>query len=190
MNLTRVLNVALPEMPARSLADRSPRMPPDVVSKEHIEDGEPIVRVVVADQDLMYRFTPANWALMQLFDGQRSYEEIAETYSVQTGREYTAEEIHEFADSLEALKFWYKTPQEKNVQLMQKSAEERRKLLNSRKSKFGDLSEIAFPAVNPDKFLTLVYKHTSFVYTWWFSIATVILFSFAAVISVIHWDEI
>jgi putative peptide zinc metalloprotease protein len=190
MNLTRVLNVALPEMPARILSDRPPRMPPDVVFGEHIEDGEPIVRVVVADQDLMYRFTPANWELMQLFDGERSYEEIAVLYSGQTGREYSVEEIREFAASLEALNFWYKTPQEKNIQLMQKSAEERRKLLNSRKSKFGDLSEIAFPAVNPDKFLAWLYKHTRFVYTWWFSLATVIVFTIAAAISIAHWDEI
>jgi putative peptide zinc metalloprotease protein len=190
MNLTRVLNVALPEIPARSLADRPPRMPPDVVFKEHIEDGEPIVRVVVADQDMMYRFTPANWHLMQFFDGRRTYEEVAELYSAETGREYSAEEIHEFADSLEALKFWYKSPQEKNIQLMQKSAEERSKLLNSRKSKFGDLSEIAFPAVNPDKFLTWLYKWTSFVFTWWFSLITIIVFAGAGAISIAHWDEI
>jgi putative peptide zinc metalloprotease protein len=69
MNLTRVLNNALPEIPARILSDRPPRMPPDLVFKEHIEDGEPVVRVVVAKQDAMYRFPPANWALMQLFDG-------------------------------------------------------------------------------------------------------------------------
>jgi putative peptide zinc metalloprotease protein len=190
MNLTRVLNVALPEMPARLLSDRPPRMPPDVVFKEHIEDGEPIVRVVVANQDLMFRFSPANWALMQLFDGQRSYEKIAELYSGQAGREYSTEEIHELADALEALKFWYKTPQEKNIQLMQKTAEERRKLVKSKKNKFGDLAEITFPAVNPDKFVTWLYNHTSFVYRWWFTLATVIVFSTTAAISIAHWDEI
>ena len=190
MNLTRVLNVALPEIPAHGVLQRPPRKPPDMVFKEHIENGERIFRVVVAGKDSMYRFPPSNWALIQFFDGQRSYEEIAELYSQQTGQKYGTDEIRAFADMLEAVDFWYKTPQEKNIQLMQKTAEERRKLVKSRKSKFGDLSEIAFPAVNPDKFVTSLYQHTSFVYTWWFVTLTVIAFSISIGISIAHWDEI
>src|SRR6266446_2504997 len=106
MNLTRVLNNALPDIPARTLAERPPRKPPDVAFREHIEDGEPIVRVAVPNRDSTYRFSPANWALIQLFDGQRSYEEIAKLYSGQAGHEYSAEEVHEFADSLEGVNFW------------------------------------------------------------------------------------
>jgi putative peptide zinc metalloprotease protein len=165
-------------------------MPSDLVFKEHIEDGHPIVRVVIAKQESMYRFPPANWALIQLFDGRRSYQEIAEIYSGQTGNQYSADEIHDFADTLESLGFWYKTHQEQNIQLMQKTADERRKLLKSRKSKFGDLSEIAFPAVNPDKFVTWLYNHTSFVYTWWFTLITLIAFAITAAISIVHWGEI
>ncbi|MGB2626326.1 MAG: M50 family metallopeptidase, partial [Candidatus Acidiferrum sp.] len=190
MNLTRVLNNALPDVPARVLSEKPPRKPPDMVFREHMEEGQPVVRVVVADMDLMFNFPPANWELIQFFDGQRSYEEIAEAYSSQTGKEYSVEKVHEFADALEAAKFWYKTPQEKNVQLMQLSAEERRKLLKSRKSKVGDLAEIKFPAVNPDKFVTWLYRHSSFVYTWWFSLGTFIAFSIAAAISIAHWGEI
>jgi putative peptide zinc metalloprotease protein len=190
MNLTRVLNVALPDMPARVLSERPPKIPPDVVFGEHTEDGERIVRVVVANLDNMYRFPVANWELIQLFNGQRSYEEIAKLYSVQRGRQYSSDEIQDFADALEGLNFWYKTPREKNIQLMQKSAEERRKLVNSRKSRFGDLSEIAFPAVNPDKFVTWLYEHSKFVYTWWFTAITLIAFVVTAAISIAHWSEI
>ena len=190
MNLTRVLNNALPEMPARVLSDRTPRIPPDAVFKEHLEDGKSIVRVGVASQEAMYTFPAANWGLIQCFDGQRSYQEIAQAYSSQTGHEYSVEEVREFADALEEMGFWYKTPQEKNIQLMQKSTEERRKLLKSRKSRFGDLSEIPFPAVNPDKFVTWLYNRTRFVYTWWFTLITVLLITIAAAISVSHWDEV
>src|SRR3974390_2399583 len=190
MNLTRVLNVALPDIPARSFADRPPRRPPDAVFKEHTEDGCPVVRVLVASQDAMYRFSPENWALIELFNGQRTYEEIAELYSQQLGSEYSVEEVREFVASLESLDFWYKTPQEKNIHLMQQSASERQKLLKSRKSKFGDLSEITFPAVNPDKFLTWLYSHTSFVYTWWFTLASVIAIGITIGISAAHSTEI
>jgi putative peptide zinc metalloprotease protein len=190
MNLTRVLNNALPEMPARALSDRPPRMPPDIVFKEHIEDGKPVIRALVRSLESMFRFPPQNWALVQLFDGIRCYQEIADAYLARTGIAYTADDVREFAASMEAMNFWYKTPQEKNIRLMQKTAEERRKLLNSRKSRFGDLSEITFPAFNPDKFVTWLYKYTSFIYASWFTILTLCAFAITATISVTHWSEI
>jgi putative peptide zinc metalloprotease protein len=190
MNLTRVLNNALPDIPARTLSERPPRKPPDAVFKAHIEDGSPIVRVLVPSQDAMYRFPPQQWALVELFDGDRSFEEVAELYSGQIGSAYDAEEVREFAASLEAMGFWFKTSQEKNIILMQQSAEERRKLLKSRKSKFGDLSQILFPAVNPDLFLTWLYRYTSFIYTWWFTLLTLAVFALMTAITIAHWSEI
>ncbi len=190
MNITRVLSVALPEMPARILSQRPPRFPPDAVWKEHLEEGEPVVRVMLRSQEAMFRFPPANWAFAQLFDGTRSYEEIAQLYSAQSGAECSVEDVREFASALEAIHFWYKTPQEKNVQLMQKDAQKRRKALKAKKSKYGDLAEITFPAVNPDKFLTLLYGYTYWIYTWWFTALTLVLFGVMIGITVTHWSEI
>jgi putative peptide zinc metalloprotease protein len=189
MNLTRVLDVALPEIPARILS-ASPRMPPGTVHKEHIEDGERVVLVVVPNKSVFYRFPPHNWELIQLFNGQRSYKEIAELYSNQLGAEYSADDVREFAASVESLGFWYKTPQEINIQMMRMSADERRKLLKSKKSRYGDLSEIAFPAVNPDKFVSWLYRQTSWFYSWWFTLLTFVLFAVSGGISVAHWPEI
>lgn len=190
MNLTRLLDVALPEIPARVISGRAPRMPPDVVFKEHIEEGNPIVRVLVPSQEAMYRFPPANWALAQLFDGNRTYEDIAETYSASAGIEYSPDEVREFAASLESADFWYKTPQEKNILLMQRDSQKRRKALKTKKSKYGDLAQITFPAVNPDGFLTWLHEYTSFVYTWWFTLLSVAVFAIMAVITIDHWSEI
>jgi putative peptide zinc metalloprotease protein len=190
MNLTQALNAALPEIPAHTLAQRCPRVPPDAVFKEHIESGQPVVRVLVPSQDAVYRFPPQNWILAQLFDGRRSYEEVAQIYSRQIGVDYRADDAREFAASLEAVDFWYKTPQEKNILLMQMSAEERQKLLKSRRNKYGDLSQILFPAVNPDRFLDWLHRHTGYIYTWWFTLLTLAGFAFMAVITITHWSEI
>jgi putative peptide zinc metalloprotease protein len=189
MNITRALNAALPDIPARAMAERRPRMDPSVTSKEHLDDGERVIRVYVPSVEAMYKFPPQNWALIQLFDGMRTCEEVAKLYSHQTGIEYTLETIQEFADDLETAEFWYKTPQEKNVRLMQKSSEERRKLLKT-KSRYGDLSEILFPAVNPDRFLTWLHGCTRFIYTRWFTLATLAAFAFSAGITITHWSEI
>ena len=105
MNLTRVLNVALPDMPARVLAERSPRLDPGIIAREHIEDGKPVIRTYVPSAKSMFTFPPQNWKLAQLFDGVRTYEEIAELYSQQTGAQYSAEEMRDFASSLDAIDF-------------------------------------------------------------------------------------
>ncbi len=189
MNITEALNAALPEIPARSLMQRYPRVDPGFTFKEHIEEGERVIRVYVPSAEAMYKFAPQNWALIQLFDGKRSYQAIATLYSRQTGTEYSAGAIREFADELEAVDFWYKTPQEKNILLMQKSGEERQKQLKA-KTQQGDLSLYAFPAVNPDKFLTWLHKYTSFIYTWWFTLITLGAFAFTAYITIARWSEI
>jgi putative peptide zinc metalloprotease protein len=189
MNLTRVLNNALPELPARILAENPPRMDPGVNFREHIEDGQPVVRVYVPCAKSMFTFQPQNWKLAQFFDGKRSYEEIAELYSQEKGAEYSAEEVREFAADLEGIEFWYRTPQEKNVLLMQQSAEDRRKKLKQL-DRWTDLSDVLFPAFNPDPFLTKFYEYTKFVYTPWFTTLTLIAFAIAAGITITHWGEI
>ncbi len=190
MNLTRVLNVALPEIPARVLGDKPPRFPPNVIWKEHVEDGQRIVRVVVRGVNMMFRFPPANWELAQFFDGARSYAEIAEAYSAKSGSVYSEEDARDFAQSLEELGFWHRTAQEKNVLLMQKDAEKRRKALKATKSKWGDLAEITFPAFSPDRYLAWLYSRTSWIYTWWFTALTLVLFGVMIAITVTHWGEI
>ncbi len=189
MNLTRVLNNALPDIPARVLSERPPRLDPGATFREHIEDGKPMVRIYLPSDLAMYVFPRAYWRLAQLFDGKRSYEDIAELYSQESGEEYDVEEVRKFADNMEANGFWYKTPQEKNVLLMSQCKEERLKRLKS-SSRWADLSEITFPAFNPDRFLTWLYAHTKFIYTPWFTVITIIAFTISAAITIAHWTEI
>lgn len=189
MNITEALNAALPEMPARRVLLGAPRLDPGFSVKEHIEDGKRIYRVYIPSADAMFKLPPPNWALVQLFDGKRSYEQIAAVYSQQTNSEFGADAVREFAGELEAIDFWYKTPQEKNILFMQKSSEERQKIAKTRK-KYGDLSLYTFPAVNPDKFLDWLVRYTGFIYTPWFTALTVCAFAFTAWITVTHWSEI
>jgi putative peptide zinc metalloprotease protein len=189
MNLTRVLNNALPDIPARKLAESYPRLDPGTTSREHIEGGKTVVRIYVPCVGGMYTFDTNEWELARLFNGQRSYEEIAEIYSQQNGVQYDAETVRDFAANLEASDFWYKTPQEKNIQLMQMSREERLKKLK-KKSVWADLSDVDFPAFNPDAFITWLHGKTRFIYTPWFTIVSLMAVLFAAGITIAHWSQI
>jgi putative peptide zinc metalloprotease protein len=189
MNLTRALEVALPDIPARKLAESYPRLDPGTTFRVHVEGGKPIVRVYVPSIAGMFTFEQAQWALTQLFDGKRSYEEIAELYSQQNGIQYDAETVREFGASLESSEFWYKTPQEKNVQLMQLSREERKKRLKG-KSIWADLSDVDFPAFNPDPVVTWVHDKTRFIYTPWFTVLCAMVVLFSAGITIAYWPEL
>lgn len=188
MNITQALRVALPELPTRLISERPPRVHPDVVYKEHLEETGPMVRAFVPGVPCMFFFPPESWQLIQLFDGQRSFSEIAELHSAQTGQSYSEETIRDFAASVAEMNFWYQTPQEKNIKLMQKTADERRRM--QKKTDWGDLSMILFPAVNPDRFLTWLYRQISFVYKPWFVALTLLAFAMTAGIFITHWSEV
>jgi hypothetical protein len=85
MNLTRALEVALPEIPARLMTQSCPRLHPDLVFKEHIVDGRPTVRIFVPGVDAMFNLAPQTWELVRFFDGQRDFDQVAEAYSRETG---------------------------------------------------------------------------------------------------------
>jgi len=189
MNLTRALEVALPEIPARTLAERYPRLDPGTTFREHIEDGKPVVRLYVPSAESMFTFPVHLWKLAQLFDGTRSYAEIAQIYSQENGTEYDGDAVREIAGELEGEGFWYKTPQEKNILRLQQSAEERRKKVKVR-SRWADLSDVTFPAFNPDRFLTWFYARTKFIYTPWFTAMTLLAFAFTLGLTISHWREI
>jgi putative peptide zinc metalloprotease protein len=190
MNLTRALDVALPEIPARTLAVRYQRLHPQVVFKDHLLDGKHMVRVIVPGEQGLFTFTKESWGLIQLFDGQRSYHKIAELYCEQTNILYTADQVRELADELDAINFWYRTTQEKNIAWLQKSHAERRKLVKQKNSRWADLSMILFPAMNPDAFLDWLHRTAGFVYTGWFTLITLAGFSIMGGIFVSHWSEI
>lgn len=189
MNLTRALAVALPDIPARKLAESYPRLDPGTTFREHVENGKPMVRVYVPSTAGMYTLEKDQWELVKLFDGKRSYEEIARIYSQQNNAEYDVETVREFAANLEAGEFWYKTPQEKNIQLMQMSLEERKKKLKG-KNIWADLSDVDFPAFNPDRFVTWLHKKTKFIYTPWFTVVSGIALLISAGITIAHWSQI
>jgi putative peptide zinc metalloprotease protein len=189
MNITQALNVALPELPARLVSQRFPRVHPKVVFHEQVEEGQPVIRAFVPGVESMFTFPVETWRLIQFFDGQRSYADVAQLYSQETGVEYSEDTVREFAAEIEDLNFWYKTPQEKNVKLMQKTADERRRL-QTKKNRWGDLSMITFPAVDPDRFLTWLYDKIWFVYKPWFVVLTLLAFAFTAGVFITHWSEV
>jgi len=188
MNLAEALNVALPELP-QVRRKGFPKLDPRLLAREQVEAGVPVVVANLRGTTDLYRFTPEQWALIQLFDGERSYQQVAELYAAQSGTTLSEEEVHEFAEGLESSGFWYKTPQERNIALSQKLAEKRGHYTRKR-FKFGDVSRMVVSHWDPDAYLDRVYRRLQFVYSRWFTLLTLALFGFMLYVFVDRWSEI
>ena len=148
-----------------------------------------MMMVLIPASRVYYPLTHEQWALLQLFDGERSYSEIAELYAAQSNSLFTEQDVAAFVDALAGGEFWYKTPQEKNVTLWEKLEEQRRKRTKP-KSKYGDLAEITFSAWDPDKYLTKLHAKVGFVFSRTFVLINAALFAWMAYIWISHWGEI
>jgi putative peptide zinc metalloprotease protein len=184
MNLTEALNVALPDLPARSLRRAYPRLHPLIVAREHIEEGERVVHAIVSGANQMYRFTLEQWRLMQLFNGENSFEDVARLFREQTGIAYSPSDIREYASSLDEI--WYASSERPNLTLAQKEAEER----NRRTKKWEDITMITVGHWDPDEYLNWVHSWAKFIYTLWFTFLTLAFFAVMASIFVVRWSEI
>ncbi len=96
MNLAEALNVALPELPGVATAHkRLPKVDPSLIVKEQTQDGVPMVMVLIPSSRRYYPMTYEQWNLLSLFDGTRTYDEIAAIHKSRTSVLYTAEDVRE-----------------------------------------------------------------------------------------------
>jgi putative peptide zinc metalloprotease protein len=185
MNLSEALDAALPEIPqARLSRSRPPRLDPDLVIHEDVLDGERIVGVFQRDKGSFFRFPPWQWELSQLFDGERSYDEISEAFQARTGMNVEPEEIRSFAEQMDASNFWYRTNQEKNLAMRAKLLAQR-----SRRTKAKiNVAHISFSAWDPDRYLSWVDRIAGrFIYSRWCVLCVLVLFAFETAIVIDYW---
>jgi putative peptide zinc metalloprotease protein len=189
MNLSEALDAALPEIPRTRLARKNPPcLDPDLVIREDVTDGEPIFSIYQRSTANLLRLKPTQWQLARMFDGVRSYEEIASTFEAETGIPLSAEEARTFAENMDETGFWYKNPQEKNLAMNEKLAAQR-----GRRAQNGafNVAHIQFSAWDPDSYLTWLDKRIGkYVYNRWMVLAAVLLFLFETVVFVVQWHVI
>ena len=162
MNILEALEVALPDLPAQAAQRRFPKLDPRVIYREHIEQGERVVLAKMPGSDVYLRFTPDQWRLLQLFDGERPYAQIADMIHQQANVAFTEDDVREFAASLEGQgNLFYKTPLEKNITLRQKMSSERQK---RGRFHFADVTDITLHSwPHADDYLTTIKPNLELV---------------------------
>jgi putative peptide zinc metalloprotease protein len=175
MNIVRALEVALPELPERIVRQTPPKLDPRVISKQHIEDGQPVVLVKMPGTDLLFRFSPLQWQLIQMFDGLSSWEEISVQFETETGTAVAQEDVKELAGFLHSNSpLLYKSPLEKNITLQEELRSSRKK----RRSRQLDFAEITIKTWdNADGYINWLYPKLRFLFTPWFAWTSIGLFA-------------
>ncbi|MGA7138006.1 MAG: HlyD family efflux transporter periplasmic adaptor subunit [Terriglobales bacterium] len=186
MNLAEALDV-LPEVTTPTRSKRILKMDPRLVGREHIEEGQPLFLTHVPGSTTVFRLTPEQWKLTQLFDGQRSYSEIAELFVAENAIQVSAEDVRGFAEMMQDSDFWYQSPQEKNIALMQKLRARRKK---QKKSKAGDVAHIIVAHWDADVWVDAAARKLRFIYTPWFTALTLAFFTFMVYVFVSRWSQI
>ena len=176
MNILEAFEVALPDLPAQAAQRRYPKLDPRVISREHIEQGERIVLAKKPGTEIYLRFTPEQWQLLQLFNGERSYKQISDLIYEQAKIPFSEEDVREFASYLEEYgELFYQTPLEKNITLRQKLSSERQKRGRFHIADITDITLHTWP--NADAFLTRIQPYCEFIFTTWFVLLTLCLFA-------------
>jgi putative peptide zinc metalloprotease protein len=176
MNIVRALDAALPEMPERVIQRDKPKLDPRVIYKEQIEAGTSTVIAKLPGTEFILRFHPQQWKLIQLFDGNRTYQEISELSPQTTGAQFSADDVQEVARYLyDETDFICKTPLEKNILLKQQLEGERKK--KRKRFKIADFTDIPIKEwPNADRYVSRMYPYVKFIFTPAFVLFSLFLF--------------
>lgn len=159
-----------------------PRLHPDLIFRNNLEDGEPIVAAMVRGSDKILRFDLPQWQLLELFDGVRTYEEIAETYAAKYGVLYAVPDLREFVARLEDTGIWHSHSIGSGHAGHQHG--------RNKASRWADISHIQFSAWDPDRYFDRIYPRLRWIYTQWFTCLTLLAFTFVFWIWVTNWSQI
>lgn len=188
MNLSEALDLALPELPGRATRG-FPSVHPKLVGREHVEEGDQVIVAHIQGTSDILRFSPPQWQLLQLFDGERSYETVASEFKARTGMDADEEIVREFAAKFEAEGLFQKSAQEQNVAAIQKFRDQQRNRI-ARRWRVGDITYITFSAWNPDRYLTKIHEKLEWAYSRWFTVLALVMMTFMTYVFVDRWHEI
>jgi len=176
MNILEALEVALPDLPATTAQRRYPKLDPRVIYKEHVEQGERVMLAKMPGTEVFLRFSIEQWRLLQLFNGERSYQEVSDLAVREINVAFAEEDVREFASYLEEKgELFYQTPLEKNTTLRQKMSSERQKRGRFHIADVTDITLHTWP--HADDYLTKIQPYFEFVYTPWFVMLTLLSFA-------------
>lgn len=190
MNLSQVLRTALPELPPQHKPDRPPRVHPNLVAREHMErDGIYVRSIIPGGPAHYFRMTKLQHQVAMMFDGNRTYADVAALCATELKTQVSTDDIKQFAEMLEREEFFYKTPQEESAMLAFELAEQRQKAIK-RKHVHIDPTTIELYYFNPSRMLDWIYARFKWMYSPWWFLWSLVMIGVMFVILGTHWTTL
>jgi putative peptide zinc metalloprotease protein len=161
---------------------------PDLVIVEQTYRGETSFVVKDREAQKYFRFRPLEVAVMQEFDGEKTFEEAARSLA-EDGVPLSATALEKFARKLQNMGLLERSLAEKSVlQLERLRAERRRKLKPA--AYRGSLLRMRWSVGDPDKWLERWLPWFRFMFTPPFIVVSIVLFLIYGTICVARWPEL
>ncbi|MBI2522385.1 MAG: HlyD family efflux transporter periplasmic adaptor subunit [Bdellovibrio sp.] len=166
--------------------EKRPRLRQDLKISQMRQNNH--VSYVVKDplKDQYYRFDQSEWAIIALFDGRSTIDEMVENYNKNHSLEpIDNQTLIDFKDGLAGMNLLQKSKQETNVMLIEKMKENRKTQLLAKK---GSLLYKRFPVVDPDKFFNRIIEKISWIWSYGFLMCSCLIMIGAIAIIFSRWD--
>lgn len=188
MNLSRVLDVSLPELPKLEGKERYFRFNPKMIWRKQTEQGVTNFLVIAPGTRSVFMLTPERWELVQLFNGTRNYEQVARLWKQKCGVSASANSVRSFAESLDAKGFWLRTPEEEAL-LMMAEIRERQKRTKKQRS-IRDFTKMYIFTADKDRIITKAHSYVWWVWSTPFVICSLVALLLMFGLWVARWSEV
>jgi len=191
-----LLSTARPEKSATALAARfgtpsqRPALRADLIVRRLVR-LEDVSWVVKNPETLkVYSFEAVNWGLIELFDGTRTREQIAEEYNRRhSGGDISVNLVLDYEDSLRRFGLLEQGVAERNLALLESFKNARREAAKEKAEGF-NIFLIPFHVFDPDRFLNRTVKYVRWLWTPPAATAAAILFLLTASVFVRDWSAL
>lgn len=158
------------EEAARALAERHgppderPALRADLRIRRQVQMGD--VNWIVKNPETIkyFMFRNDEWQLIHLFDGSRTRQQILDDYNRRVLNPISMHLVLDYEDSLRRMQLLEQSVVEKNLALLDKSSQFKRKKAEQKSEGF-NIFFIMFHLIDPDRFLTRTVKYVRWIWT-------------------------
>ena len=163
-----------------------PKLRQDLVVRQQTQNQE--VFFVIKDPNVQayYKFTPFEWDIMSLFDGNNTDETIVQKFNSRHPYEMIDEEtVESYRSSLKEMELMEVPAAQKSLILMERIRSMRKKRAEGE----GNLFYITFSAWDPDRLFNRVIPYLRFFWTREFLAVSLFCVLLMVVVDAVKWDE-
>jgi putative peptide zinc metalloprotease protein len=168
--LAPLVAAARPEQATAALAARHgaaldlPALRKDLVIRRQVRMGDVTWVIKNPKAQTYFNFSDPEWSVIELFDGTRSREEIAEEYARRTGAAVDLAFVLEYDEMLRKLDLLEQSVAERNLALLQKFKTARQRAAEEKAEGFNPFF-IQFKILDPDRFLNRTVRYVRWIWT-------------------------